>query len=53
MTVRDLLFATNSNSTGGVIYDVDGDGDADDDLESLLRQLANSVYSGINESGDI
>jgi len=33
------LFATNDNSVGGVLYDVDGD--ADDDWESILRTLAN------------
>ena len=53
MMVLDLLFATNDNSFDGVLYDLDGDGDADDDLESLLRQLANDVFSAINESGDI
>jgi len=29
------------------------DGDADDDFETLLRTLANDIYSAINEQGDI
>jgi hypothetical protein len=41
----------------GVLYDLDldGDGDADDDdeWELLLRNLADDVYSAINESGDV
>jgi hypothetical protein len=53
LAVLDLLFATNQNSRDGVLYDVDGDGDADDNWETTLRTLANDVYSAINESGDI
>ncbi len=53
LAVLDLLLATNYRSVNGVLYDVDGDGDADDDWESLLRTLANDVYSSINEQGDI
>ena len=53
VAVLDLLFATNSNSLNGVLYDLDSDGDADDELESLYRELANEVYSSINEQGDI
>jgi hypothetical protein len=53
MAVLDLLFATNQNSRDGVLYDMDGDGDADDNWETTLRTLANDVYSAINESGGI
>ncbi len=53
MTVLDMLFATNARSTNGVLYDLDGDGDADDESETLLRTLANDVYAAINEFGDI
>lgn len=53
VTILDLLLATNERSTNGVLYDLDGDGDADDDLETLLRTMANDVYSAINEAGDI
>jgi hypothetical protein len=53
LAVLDLLFATDENSQDGVLYDVDGDGDADDNWETTLRTLANDVYSAINEAGDI
>jgi hypothetical protein len=53
VTVLDLLLATNNHSFNGVLYDEDGDDDADDSFEKLLRTLANNVYSTINEQGDI
>lgn len=53
VAILDLLFATNDRSVNGVLYDMDGDGDADDDWETLLRTMANDVYSAINEQGDI
>ena len=53
IAILDLLFATNDFSVNGILYDMDGDGDADDDLETILRMLANDVYSAINEAGDI
>ncbi|MCA9214772.1 MAG: hypothetical protein KDB27_16990, partial [Planctomycetales bacterium] len=53
MAVLDLLFVTNEKSFEGALYDLDADGDADDDWESLLRKLANDVYSAINETGGI
>ena len=51
--VLDLLFATNDRSVDGRLYDMDGDGDANDDWETLLRTLANDVYSAINEQGNL
>jgi hypothetical protein len=53
VSVLDMLLATNDMSLNGVLYDMDGDGDADDSFETLLRTLANDVYSAINEAGDI
>ncbi len=53
LTVLDLLLATDDMTVNGVLYDLDGDGDADDNLESLLRTLANDLYTTINEQGDI
>jgi uncharacterized repeat protein (TIGR01451 family) len=53
LAILDLLFATNEHSFNGVLYDEDGDGDADDEWETMLRTLANDVYSAINEQGDI
>jgi hypothetical protein len=32
---------------------MDGDGDASDSWETVLRTLANDVYTAINERGDI
>jgi hypothetical protein len=48
-----LLFATHDNTIDGTLYDMDGDGDADDSWETALRTLANDVYAAINKSGGI
>ena len=48
--IIDLLLATNALSSDGLLYDTDGDGHVDS-WESLLRTLANDVYSRINERG--
>lgn len=53
VTVLDLLLAVNSGSRNGLLYDLDGDGDANDALETSYRSMANNVFSGINEAGDI
>ena len=53
VTVMDLLLASNSRSAGGVLFDLDGDGDADDVIETIYRRMANDVFSTINELGDI
>ena len=55
VTIMDLLLATNNYSINGngILYDLDGDGDADDDLETLFRTMANDVFSAIKEIGDI
>jgi hypothetical protein len=58
LAVLDLLFATNDRSCNGLLYDLDHDGNTDDTTaegltETLLRTLANDVYSAINESGHI
>ncbi|MCA9193868.1 MAG: hypothetical protein KDB03_18985 [Planctomycetales bacterium] len=61
-TIMSLLLATN-NLTGADtdsdasedyshVYDLDGDGILDD-YEKSLREMANFLYSLINESGDI
>jgi hypothetical protein len=51
--VVDLLLAVDRRSAGGMLFDLDGDGDATDPLESLYRTMANEVFSRINEAGDI
>lgn len=57
LAILDLLLATNGKSWNGVLYDLDHDGSTDDTVdlidETLLRILANDVYSAINESGHI
>ncbi|MCA9028644.1 MAG: hypothetical protein KDA86_25785 [Planctomycetaceae bacterium] len=63
MTIMSLLLATNSltdndgvlnNDNDGYshVYDVDGDGDLDE-YELSLRAMANTIYSTLNEQGDI
>ena len=48
--IIDLLLATNAMSHDGLLYDGDDDGQISS-WESLLRTLANDVYSLINERG--
>jgi hypothetical protein len=54
-TVRviDLLLAANRRSSGGLLFDLDGDGDATDSVEASYRTMANSIFTRINEEGDI
>jgi len=52
-TILNLLLAINNCSTNGILYDLNDDGDAIDDLEILLRTMVNDVLSAINEQGDI
>ena len=52
VSIMDLLLAVNARSRNGLLYDMDGDGDANDSLETNFRTLANNVFSTINESGD-
>jgi len=44
MTVLDLLLATDERAEGGILYA---------DFDVMYRELANQVYSAINEGGDI
>jgi len=53
VSVLDLLLAVNGRSKHGLLYDLDGDGDANDALETSNRTMANNVFSNINEAGDI
>ncbi len=53
VTILDLLLRINNFSRNGVLYDLNGDGDANDDLEIHSRKMANDVFSAINEQGDI
>jgi hypothetical protein len=53
VTVLDLLLELDSRSKNGLLFDLDGDGDASDSLETSYRTMANDVFSGINETGGI
>lgn len=52
LTVLDVLRATDTLSRDGVLYDEDGSG-VISSFEKELRQMANSVFTAINEQGDI
>ena len=52
MTVLDILLATDSLTTDSLLYDRNGD-HAIDTVETMLRTMANDVYSAINERGQI
>ena len=48
-----VLLAVDARSKNGVLYDLDGDGDANDSLEVRFRTMVNVVMTSINEQGDI
>ena len=50
LAVLNLLLAVNDRTTLGVLYDIDGDGDLDESIESTFRKMANDVFDAINES---
>ena len=50
VTVLDLLRTVNNRSKNGLLYDLDGDGDANDSLETSYRNMVNNVFSFINEA---
>src|SRR5262249_21276099 len=51
-SVMDLLLAVNARSHNGLLYDQDGDGRIASS-EASFRTMANDVFTGINEAGDI
>jgi CSLREA domain-containing protein len=51
-TVMDLLLAVNARSRNGLLYDMDGNGQIAGS-EITFRTMANNVFTGINEAGDI
>src|SRR5262249_47310985 len=53
LRVLDLLYAVNTRSHGGLVFDIDGDGDATDLQETLARTLASAVFTSINGLGGI
>jgi hypothetical protein len=52
ISVMTLLLAANTRSRNGVLYDQNGDARISSS-EAGLRTMANDVFSGINETGDI
>ena len=48
----DILLATDVKARDGLLYDADGSGSISS-FETLLRTLANELYSAINEGSDI
>ncbi len=52
LSVMDLLLAVNARSHNGHLYDQNGDGQISSS-EATYRTMANDVFSGINEAGDI
>jgi len=52
LTVLDILLKTDEKTSDGLLFDLNDD-DTIDDFELTLRVMANAVYTGINEQGDI
>ena len=52
MTVLDILLKTDERTNDGLLFDLNDD-DTIDDFELTLRVMANAIYTGINEQGDI
>jgi hypothetical protein len=52
MTVLDILLAANARTRNGLLYDLDSSGTISSQ-ELALREMANQVFTGINEQGDI
>ena len=52
VTVMYLLRRTNNDTIRGVLWDLNGNG-CISTSEQLLRNMANTVFTGINEAGDI
>ena len=51
-TIIDILRSTNALTNFGLLYDENNSGEIDTSLETLLRKLANVLYSAINEQSN-
>jgi hypothetical protein len=51
-TIIDILQATNAKAAEGLLYAADGSTEIDA-FETMLRTLANDLYTAINEGSDI
>ena len=52
MTVLDILLAADARSRNGSLYDLDGSGTISSS-ERSLRVMANTVFTALNQQGDI
>ncbi|MCA9012621.1 MAG: hypothetical protein KDB01_22875, partial [Planctomycetaceae bacterium] len=52
VTVMDLILAVNTRTRRGLLFDLDDSGTISN-AERSFREMANSVFSGINETGEI
>jgi CSLREA domain-containing protein len=52
LTVREIMDRTNDRANDGLLWDLDDD-DRISGSEQGLRNMANTVFTGINEQGDI
>jgi len=43
----------SERTTYGLLHDIDDEGYDDDELEILLRTMANDLYKAINEQGKV
>ena len=52
LTILSIMQSTNSQAKKGVLWDLNGNGSISS-AEQTLRNLANAVFTDINETGDI
>ncbi|MFV2069352.1 MAG: SdrD B-like domain-containing protein, partial [Pirellulales bacterium] len=52
-TIIDILSSTNALTNSGFLYDENSSGLIDTSIETTLRNLANELYTAINEGSDI
>jgi len=53
VSILDLLLAVDARSFNGVLFDLNHDGFANSALETAYRQMANDVFTAINQAGGI
>ncbi len=52
LTIFEILQKTNEQARKGILWDLNGNGTMSQ-IEQVLRNLANTVFTNINETGDI
>lgn len=53
LTVMDILLRTDDMAWQGLLYDTSHNGSINNSAETTLRDLANTVFSGLNQRGGI